>query len=437
MTTTTIPGAATTETESFARLAPKLIDPDPENRTASIDAEFRKSVEQHGVLEPVLVVPHPDADGRYLLVAGERRWRAATAVGCVDIPAVIDSGLSATDRVVRQITENLHRLDVAPAAEAKQFMRLATLGMSVRDLATQLGRTQRYVRDRLKIAELPRPAQKLVDSRHWTIEDGLAATRLLDHPDQLADLVDAGHGNISWNVDRIVADLFREAAVAAMVEDALAEGKRMVLDDGDAVELTALGIDETDHATEECHGYVVKAPSFGDPSLVPVCVDRKNHAKRGKSDVKAVPSPKSNPLDETEAAERKAKREADTERIAAIAAGVAGKVTKAEVSDLIARTVLDSVSADDAKKAAKVLGIEGDKDTYWPTAVSEHAAASDAALQRTALAIALVVGNRHIHNGWSDPRQLGVRVAEFLKARGWKPSAHDRTRLKTLKTNTK
>ncbi len=437
MTTTSEPTAtapaAAANTETFMRLAPAVIDPDPENRTASVDAELRKSVKEHGVLEPVLVVPHPDSEGRYLLVAGERRWRAATDVGCDDIPALVTIGLTDIDRVVRQISENLHRLDLAPAAEAQQFIRLAKLGMSVRDLAREVSRSQRYVRDRLRIAELPAVAQKLIDNRQWSIEDGLAAAQLLDQPELLAGLVADVVGNVPRRVDLILAEQGREATVRALVEQAQADGLNLVKTGSRQRELTALGISDADHAGEDCHGWIVQVPGFGTPKLVPVCTQPKAHSTRGASEVKANATTRQD-VSEAEAARYQSSREARAGRLEAIAFAVAGKVTKAQAASLILPALLDAISAEDAKKAAKALGIEGDKDTSWPTALREHAATSDAALHRAALSVALMAGNRQIQNGWSDPYGLGQRAADFLESLGWKPTPHDRDRLKALRT---
>ena len=66
-------------TDRVEQIAVDLIDPDPDNRPAAIDDAFQTSVAQHGVLMPILVTPTDD--GRYRLVAGERRYRAAVAAG--------------------------------------------------------------------------------------------------------------------------------------------------------------------------------------------------------------------------------------------------------------------------------------------------------------------------------------------------------------------
>src|SRR6476659_2976443 len=81
-----------------ARLLPlELVDPNPHQPRqvfdAQADAELAESVRQDGVIEPVIVRPHPDAPGRYLIVAGERRTRAARAAGLPTIPALVREDL--------------------------------------------------------------------------------------------------------------------------------------------------------------------------------------------------------------------------------------------------------------------------------------------------------------------------------------------------------
>ena len=78
----------TTNTRSYVDLDVALIDPDPDNQSRPVDRDFVKSIAAHGVVEPILVVEHPDAEGRYLLVAGERRWTGATKAKLATIPAI-------------------------------------------------------------------------------------------------------------------------------------------------------------------------------------------------------------------------------------------------------------------------------------------------------------------------------------------------------------
>lgn len=420
----------TTDAERFARLAPADIHPDPENRAAPIDKAFAASIATHGVLEPILVVAHPDIPGAYLLVAGERRWRAATAANLDTIPAVV-SELSDTDRVVRQITENLHRLDLDPIAEAHQFMRLATLGMKTRALAKAVGRSEKIVRERLRLIELPDTAQALITSGTWSLDDAAHALTLIDHPDHLNALIAEGRGGIEHRVRRISADIEREHAITVLVDEAIDAGKTMITLETPHRPLTDLGISAEDHAAEECHAHIVAAPNFGAPKLVEVCTDPSRHTKRGPSTVKKPAN--TSTLTEEQREAKRATTEANAARTAAITAVVTGRIAKADAWATILPAYLDAINADTAKRTGKILGIEGTKDTYWPTAIKTYAAESDAATMRAAYAAALVSANTDLERGWSDTVGNVARLVKILKAAGWKPAAYCKAQIARLK----
>lgn len=212
--------ATPTADESTSRLdylALDLIDPDPQNRKVTIDSEFVASIREHGVLEPILVVPHPDNEQRYLIVAGERRWRAAGKAQLEIIPAVVRLDMDEKARVEAQVSENLHRSDLAPCEEGIQLTRLITLGHDVKSLAAAVGRSQGHVRKRLKLVELPRGAQKLIDSGEWSIDEGLAALKLLDHPEQLAEIIEGQPHNVGHAVQRVLDQIAFDARMEELL----------------------------------------------------------------------------------------------------------------------------------------------------------------------------------------------------------------------------
>ena len=95
-----------TTTDRVEPIAVDLIDTDPDNRPAVLDDAVLASVAQHGVLMPILITP--TADGRYRLIAGERRYRAAVAAAQATIPASIRTA-DASTAAVWQAVENLSR----------------------------------------------------------------------------------------------------------------------------------------------------------------------------------------------------------------------------------------------------------------------------------------------------------------------------------------
>ena len=120
------------------------VDPNPNQPRLAFDQtsmdELTGSVREHGVLQPILVRPH--SAGRYQLVAGERRWRAATAAGLGTIPALIEEIDDETALEIAVI-ENLQREDLSPIDEALIYDKMIHQhGYSIRKLAQKLARTR-------------------------------------------------------------------------------------------------------------------------------------------------------------------------------------------------------------------------------------------------------------------------------------------------------
>lgn len=119
--------------------------------------ELADSIRAHGVLQPVLV----RAKGRgYELVCGERRWRASTLAGRTEIPAIVRE-LKDEEVLEIQLVENLARADLHPLEEAQGYEQLHTRhGYSVETIAAKLGRSRKYVYDRIKLLALTEDAKK-------------------------------------------------------------------------------------------------------------------------------------------------------------------------------------------------------------------------------------------------------------------------------------
>ena len=159
------------------------IDPNPDQpRTrfeqAALD-ELTASVREHGILQPVLIRPIDDTN-RYQLVAGERRWRAATAAGLATIPALIEE-LDDDTALEIAIIENLQREDLSPLEEAVMYDRMVKEhGYSIRRLAQKLGKDKGYLENRLRLADAPPEIQQLVSVRKDTISHAYELLKVED-----------------------------------------------------------------------------------------------------------------------------------------------------------------------------------------------------------------------------------------------------------------
>jgi len=418
------------ETETVHQLAIEAVIPDPGNRKAEPDAQFVASVRTHGVIQPLLVTPHTDDPSLYKLVAGERRWRAARKVGLGTVPAIIRI-LSEQQVLELQIIENLQRQGLRPTQEAVAMARLVDLGMSATRLAKRIGRSTGYVRDRLRLMELPVEARCLVDDDTLGIEDGLALVGLVDHPEVLAEVLAAigsgHHGDVEWMVSSALRRLDATAKAEAGRAKAEAKGLRIVDHEGyqpsGYVELgtyRGLELDAKAHAAEPCHAVVI-GPRDG--AIAAVCTDRKRHAKKGASTVKAPV--KAGP-DAEARAEKAAKREATEHRREFLANVLAGRISKADVLSLVLPNYLDDANTNEQAAIAKLLGVEpSEADRYdrWGEVLRAYAASSETSRLRACLAFSIVQGEDALAGGWAHGR--GERHRAFLAAKGYEPTAYE------------
>ena len=166
-----------------ATLPVTVLDPGPfQPRTAMDPArlqELTESIRHQGVLQPILARPHPDQPGRYQIIAGERRWRAAQAAGLSEIPVLVRA-LSDTDAMAASLVENLQRQDLDPIEEAEAYKRLiAEYGMTQDGLGGLIGKSRSHVANTLRLLQLPDPLRTHL--RDGTLSPGHARA-LLTHP---------------------------------------------------------------------------------------------------------------------------------------------------------------------------------------------------------------------------------------------------------------
>lgn len=123
-------------------------------------AELTDSVRTHGILQPILVRPLPE--GRYEIVAGERRWRAAQAAGLHEIPVTVRD---LDDRTTFEIAliENIQRADLNAIEEAEGYVRLVDHhGYTPDKVAAAIGKSVSHVRNIMRLLELPDDIRQMV-----------------------------------------------------------------------------------------------------------------------------------------------------------------------------------------------------------------------------------------------------------------------------------
>ena len=149
----------------LALLAVADIEPHPEQPRRHFDEaaldELAASIAARGVIQPVIV--RPLANGRYQLVAGERRWRAAQRAQLHEIPALVRS-LTEREVMALALIENLQREDLNPIEEARAYHRLAiNEGMTQADIARMVDKSRSHVANFQRLLSLPEDVIRLVE----------------------------------------------------------------------------------------------------------------------------------------------------------------------------------------------------------------------------------------------------------------------------------
>ncbi len=147
------------------------IEPDPGQPRKTFDdetlAELSASIAEHGLLQPIAVRPKPS--GGYLIVAGERRWRASRMAGLTEVPVIIKD---VTDEQAMELAlvENLQREDLDPVEEAAGIRELMTrCDLTQEQAARKLGKSRSALANSLRLLSLPETVLELLKSGFITI----------------------------------------------------------------------------------------------------------------------------------------------------------------------------------------------------------------------------------------------------------------------------
>jgi ParB family chromosome partitioning protein len=137
------------------------ITPNPDQPRKYFDTEsleeLAASIKEHGIIQPLVVTPHKDG---YIIVAGERRWRAANIAGLVEVPVIIRT-LSDQHKLEIALIENLQRRDLNPLETATAYLKLHTqFNLSFQELSKQVGSSQSTISNVMRLLKLPDDAKK-------------------------------------------------------------------------------------------------------------------------------------------------------------------------------------------------------------------------------------------------------------------------------------
>ena len=161
------------------------IDRNPFQTRTHVDeaelSELAASITANGVVQPILV--RPQADGRFQLIAAERRWRASKLAGKKTIPAILRQ-VSDEQALEITIVENLQRADLNAMEQARAFERLSReFHMTQEQIATRTGKDRVSVSNYMRLLSMPEGIQKLVEGSRLSFGHAKALMGLKFHPE--------------------------------------------------------------------------------------------------------------------------------------------------------------------------------------------------------------------------------------------------------------
>jgi ParB family transcriptional regulator, chromosome partitioning protein len=181
------PAAITADESQRVREVPlNLVIPSPlQPRSQFVESpldDLMESIRTHGIIQPLIARL---VNGKFELIAGERRWRASNKLGLATVPVI---ERQATDREVLEMAliENLQREDLNPMEEAAGYVRLAKeFSMKQEEIATQVGKSRASVANAMRLLDLHPDVQQLVARELLTVGHAKAILALKDQSSQL------------------------------------------------------------------------------------------------------------------------------------------------------------------------------------------------------------------------------------------------------------
>lgn len=194
-------------------IPPELISPNPDQPRQYFDpqglTELADSIRMHGILQPLTV--RRRNGGRYELVAGERRLRAAMICGLTEVPCLVLE-VNRESSCLLSLIENLQRRDLDFLEEAQALERLISMfSLSQEEVAARVGKSQSAVANKLRLLRLPQEALELLRKNGYTERHARALLRLPDAESQLnaAKVVVEKNFNVA-RTEKYVADFLNQ-----------------------------------------------------------------------------------------------------------------------------------------------------------------------------------------------------------------------------------
>jgi ParB family chromosome partitioning protein len=140
--------------------------------------ELVASIRAHGILQPVVVQPHPQRPGNFIILAGHRRYEAAKKAGLDEVPITVRQAAGGARAIEIMLVENCQRRDLGPIEKAEAMGALRNHGLSAAEIGRRTGLSGSTVGYYLSLLELDEPSRQRIRNGQVSVGDGVEAVRL-------------------------------------------------------------------------------------------------------------------------------------------------------------------------------------------------------------------------------------------------------------------
>lgn len=160
--------------------------------------ELALSIKEHGILQP-LIVTKLDGQDNYMIIAGERRWRAAKDAGLRSLPVIVRSAKT-LEQLEIALVENVQRVDLSPLEQANSINKLhQQFNLTINVIAKRLGKATSTINNTARLIQLPKPAQEALRDNKITEGHARSILALKGHTSKQQELLDSIIRN-HWSV---------------------------------------------------------------------------------------------------------------------------------------------------------------------------------------------------------------------------------------------
>ncbi len=180
------------EQERIQKIAVEDLEANPDQPRQHFDKQaleqLADSIKQYGVIQPLVVTPF---NTKYVIIAGERRWRAAKLAGIKKVPTVVRT-TQELERLEIAIVENVQRVDLSPLEQAVSIERLhQQFSMTYESVAKRLGKASSTVNNIVRLLQLPDAAREALHEKKISEGHARAILALKDLPEKQIELLNA------------------------------------------------------------------------------------------------------------------------------------------------------------------------------------------------------------------------------------------------------